>query len=309
MRVLIVTNMWPTPERAALGAFVRVHVAALRRRGDVDVEVFHFPTGLRNYLPAARALRRRYRGERFDVVHAHYGLCAWPALLARLGPVAVTLHGGDLFHPRARGVTRAALPLTALVAAASRELASELDGAGERRRVAILPMGIDLERFRPIPRADARERLGLDPGEPCLLFPHDPARPLKRFDRARTAAGDARLLVLGGRVPPDEVPYWINAANAVLVPSAKEGFGLAALEALACDVPVLATPTGIHALALTGVAGTLCAPFDAAPWRAAVAGVLADPDPRVEGRARARLFSADEMASRTVAAWRGVAAA
>src|SRR5829696_1658783 len=300
--------MWPTPERPALGAFVRVHVDALRRRDDVDVELFTFPTGLRNYLPAARSLRRRHGGERFDLLHAHYGLCAWPALLARLAPVVVSLHGGDVFHPRACGLTRAALPLAALTAAASRELAGRLGGAGERRRVAVLPMGIDLERFRPIPRAEARERLGLYPAEPCLLFPHDPARPLKRFDRVQSVAGDARVLVLGGRVAPEDVPYWINAANAVLVPSAAEGFGLASLEALACDVPVFATPVGIHPLALGGVEGTLCAPFEEPRWRAAVADVLAEPDPRVDGRARARLFSADAMAARTVAAWREVAA-
>ena len=42
----------------------------------------------------------------------------------------------------------------------------------------------------------------------------------------------------------------MNAANAVLVPSEREGFGLAVLEALACDVPVLATPVGIHREAL-----------------------------------------------------------
>ncbi len=51
------------------------------------------------------------------------------------------------------------------------------------------------------------------------------------------------------------MPLWVNAANAVLVPSEREGFGLAVLEALACDVPVLATPVGIHPEALASVAG------------------------------------------------------
>ncbi len=52
------------------------------------------------------------------------------------------------------------------------------------------------------------------------------------------------LLALGN-VPPSDVPLCVNAANAVLVPSEREGFGLGVLEALACDVPVLATPVGI----------------------------------------------------------------
>src|SRR4051812_13760768 len=305
LRVLVVTNMYPTPERPALGPFVRDQVEALRRRGDVEVELFAFGPGPRALAGAARQLRRRYGGRRFDVVHAHFGLTAWPALLARLGPVVVTLHGNDLLVRRSYVATRAALPFTALTAAVSRDFAGNLPGAGTRGRVAILPVGIDLARFRPIPRPEARARLGLDPAGPYLLFPHDPSRPLKRHDRALEAAGNVPLLTLGG-VPPDQVPYWINAANAVLIPSAKEGFGLAVLEALACGVPALATPVGIHPVALGGIAGAYCAPWDRDAWREALRPHLEAADPRVDGRARAELFSADAMAERLVAAWRDV---
>ena len=111
-----------------------------------------------------------------------------------------------------------------------------------------------------------------------------------------------------GNVPPDEVPYWINAANAVVVPSIDEGFGLAVIEALACGVPALGTPVGIHPVALGGLPGAHCLEWDAGTWRSALAPILADPDPRVEGRSRADLFSADRMAARVVAAWREIAA-
>jgi teichuronic acid biosynthesis glycosyltransferase TuaC len=303
VRVLVVTNMYPTRERPALGPFVRDQVEALRRRADVDVELFAFAPGPKALLRAAARLRRRFRGQRFDVVHAHFGLTAWPALLARLGPVVVTLHGNDLLVRRSYLVTRAALPFCALTAAVSREFSGNLPGAGTKRRVAVLPVGIDLHRFRPIPRSEARARLGLDPGGRYLLFPHDPARPLKRHDRAVAAAGDVPLLTLGD-VAPDDVPYWINAANAVLVPSEKEAFGLSVLEALACRVPVLGTPVGIHPLALDGVDGAYCAPFDRDAWRAALRPHLDAVDPRSDGRARAALFSADAMAARVVEAWR-----
>jgi teichuronic acid biosynthesis glycosyltransferase TuaC len=303
VRALIVSNMYPTAERPALGPFVRDQVEALRRRDDVSVELFAFGPGPRALARAAIDLRRRFAGERFDVVHAHFGLTAWPAVLSRLGPVVVTLHGNDLLVRRSYYATRAVLPLTALTAAVSREFSRNLPGAGVSRRVAVLPVGIDLNRFRPIPRAEARARLGLDPDGPYLLFPHDPSRPLKRYDRAVAAAGDVPLLTLGG-VPPDEVPYWINACNAVLVPSAEEGFGLSVIEALACGVPAFGTPVGIHPVALEGIEGALCAPFDVDLWRAALATHLEAADPRVDGRARAELFSADAMAARVVEAWR-----
>jgi teichuronic acid biosynthesis glycosyltransferase TuaC len=307
VRALVVTNMYPTPERPALGSFVRDQVEALRRRDDVQLELFAFAPGLRSYPAAARELRRRFRGERFDVVHAHFGLTAWPAVAARLGPVVVTLHGNDLFHPRSNRLTRAILPLTALPVAVSREFSGLLPGAGTERRVAVLPVGIDLARFRPIARREARERLGLDPDRPYLLFPHDPARPLKRFDRAQEAAAGTTLLTMGA-VPPLEVPYWINAANAVLVPSQAEGFGLSVIEALACGVPPFGTPVGIHPVALDGIAGAFCAPWDRDAWRAALRPVLEADDPRVDGRARAELFSADRMSARVVAAWHDVVA-
>jgi len=307
LRALVVTNMYPSPGRPALGSFVRDQVEALRRRGDVEVELHVLPTVARAYATGALELRRRFKGQRFDVIHAHFGLTAWPALLSRLGPVVVTLHGNDLFHPRSNRITRAALPFVALPATVSRAFSRNVPGAGATRRVAVLPVGIDTARFRPIPRREARERLGLPPDEPCLLFPHDPSRRLKRFDRARAAAQGTRLLTMGA-VPPEEVPYWINAANAVLVPSEDEGFGLAVIEALACGVPVLATRVGIHPVALDDVPGALCADFDAESWRAALQPILQDADPRSDGRARAELFSADRMADRVVRAWIAVAA-
>jgi glycosyltransferase involved in cell wall biosynthesis len=308
MRALVVTNMYPSPGRPAFGCFVADQVEALRRIPGLEVEVFAFPPGLRSYPRAARELRRRHGdGRAFDVVHAHFGLTAWPARVLRAAPLVVTLHGTDVHHPRSGRLTRAALRMVTLAATASAALARDLPGAGGERRIAVLPAGLDLGRFAPRDRRSARRELGLDPDEPFLLFPADPARSEKRHDRALAAAAGARLHALGAE-PPDRVPLWMNAANAVLVPSDREGFGLAALEALACDVPVLATPVGIHPLALRGIEGTLCAPWDEATWQASAAAALAQEDPRVAGRARAELFGAERMAGRVAAAWADVVA-
>ena len=304
MRALIVTNMYPTAARPALGSFVRDQVDALRRIEGVDVELFSFdPGGAGAYARAASDLYRRHRHVRYDVVHAHYGLTAWPAFAASGKVRAVTLHGTDLVHPRARPVTLAALPFLDLVATVSEPLATEIPRWAARGRRAVLPAGVDLGRFRPIPRADARTALGLAPEGPYLLFAADRNRPEKRYDRARAVAGEVPLLALG-QVDPAQVPLYVNAANAVLVPSEREGFGLAVLEALACDVPVLATPVGIHPNALAGIEGTYCAPFDEAAWRTALAPHLTTADPRIDGRARAGEFSTDRMAPQVVTAWR-----
>jgi teichuronic acid biosynthesis glycosyltransferase TuaC len=314
VRVLIVTNMWPTAERPALGSFVRDQVEALRRIDGLEVELFAFAPegGYKPYLQAARELRRRYAKERFDVVHSHYGLTAWCTLALRGGaPRVVTFHGTDLGHAKVGPLSRRVAKLMDLPATASGWLARHptagLRGAGTTRRVAVLPCGVNMERFGRRDRRAAREQLGLDPDGRYLLFPADPARPEKRHDRAAELAQAAGAELLSyDSVPPSDVPLLINAANAVVVTSEREGFGLAALEALACDVPVTSTDVGIAPLALSGVAGTLVAPFDTATWLAALRPHLDDADPRIDGRARAALFDSNRMAMRVFESYRAL---
>jgi teichuronic acid biosynthesis glycosyltransferase TuaC len=313
VRALVVSNMLPSPAHPERGTFVRDQIDALRRLGGLDIELYEFPPGARALARAAIDLRRRFASRRsdarrrdsFEVVHAHYGLTAWPSLAVPARVHALTVHGNDMRHPRTRMITGAALSQIDLLAAVSSPLARELPGRRARARARVLPCGVDLERFHPIPRTQARAELDLDPKKPYLLFAADPARAIKRYDLALALARevDVELLVLGG-VDPLRAPLWFNAVNAVLMPSGHEGFGLAVLEALACDVPVLTTPVGIHPEALADVAGTLCAPFELAHWSAALRPHLQTPDPRVDGRPSAMRFSDEIMAKRVADAWR-----
>jgi len=151
------------------------------------------------------------------------------------------------------------------------------------------------------------QEIGLDPNGPYLLFPANPSRPEKRHDRAAALAREAGAeLLTGGGIEPDRMPFWINSANAVLVTSDYEGFGLVALESLACEVPVLSTPVGIAPHALGGVPGCLVAPYDTGRWMAAVRPHLDADDTRVPGAQRAAAFSADRMAERVLVAYREV---
>ncbi len=306
--------MRPDAANPGRGSFVRDQVAALRRIDGLEVELYEFGPGARALASAAVGLRRRHgppstlsrrpAAGPYDVVHAHFGPTAWPALAVPATVRAVTLHGTDVMHPRTRLVTAPALELMQIVATVSSALAGELPGRRARSRAVVLPCGVDMGRFSPIPRPDARAALGLEHGRRYLLFAADPARPEKRYDRAvaLARAAGAELLALG-HVPPEQVPLWVNAADAVAVPSDREGFGLSVLEALACDVPVLATPVGVHPEALAGIDGTLCSPFSVEGWGESLAVTLANEDPRVEGRARAGEYSSDTMAERVRAAW------
>jgi len=311
VRVLVVTNFMPDASAPQRGRWVRDQVDEVRRRG-IEVDVFEFARGRDEYLPATRRLRSLLRGQRFDLVHAHYGLAGWVARLAGAKPLVVTFHGTDVRHHLVGHLSRRLAWRIDLVAGVSRALFLPEDGRPGLPAVpgsAVLPCGPDLRRFEPMPRAEARRQLGLDPEGPYLFFPANPARPEKRHDRAAAVAAACEAdLLTGGSIEPEQMPLWINAANAVLVTSDYEGFGMAAVEALACEVPVLSTDVGIAPYALGGIDGCLCASFDVDAWAALARQHLAAPDPRVAGAARAATLSASGMAERVIEAYETVLA-
>jgi teichuronic acid biosynthesis glycosyltransferase TuaC len=311
VRVLVVTNFQPSEAKPQLGRWVRDQVDEVRKRG-IEVDLFSFPPGRGEYIPATRRLRALLRRERFDLVHAHYGLAGWCAKLAGAAPLLVTFHGTDVRHGVVGPLSRRLAWRVDLVAGVSRALFAPEDerpGLPAVPGSAVLPCGPDLERFGPEPRAEARRALGLEPEGRYLFFPASPVRPEKRHDRAVELARRCEAdLLSGGSIEPERMPTWINAADAVLVTSEYEGFGMAAVEALACDVPVLSTPVGISPYALAGIDGCLCAPFEVEAWAAVADRHLGEPDPRVGGAIRAASLSAARMAERVIVAYRDVTA-
>lgn len=311
MRVLVVDNFRPDPTAPQRGQFVRDQVEALRR-GGIEIEHASFPPGKGSYPRTVRALRRVLRAERFDVVHAHYGLSGWCALLAGSRPLLVTFHGTDVRHPIVGPISRRLIHRVGLVGAASGALfRKEGTRPGLPRlpgRSTVLPCGVDIERFRPRPRSEARRRLGLDPNGRYLFFPAAAGRSVKRHDLASELARRAEATLLtAGSIEPEAMPDWINAASAVVVPSDNEGFGLGVVEALACEVPVLATPVGVAPSLLRGLGGCLCAPFDPDRWSEFARDRLDERDPRVAGRSRAARYSARRMAGRVLVAYQHLA--
>ena len=96
----------------------------------------------------------------------------------------------------------------------------------------------------------------------------------------------------------------LREAEVFALPSHNENFGISVVEALACGVPVLATPVGIAPEVLEGIEGCYCGPFELERWHAALTPLLEQSDPRVDGRAAAETYSAQRTAQRLAAAWR-----
>jgi glycosyltransferase involved in cell wall biosynthesis len=262
MRVLVVTNMYPTAEDPAYGAFVAAQVGSLAGAGvGVRLEFIDGRQSSARYLGAPLRLRALARSGAFDLVHAHYGLTGFVAAFQSL-PLVVTLYGDDLLGtPDAPGrvtlksrVTRrlshfAARRADGLICM-SEEMRQALPRVEDRTRAYVIPNGVDTTRFSPGDKAAARERLGLDPEEHLVLFPNTPNEPRKRLDLAEAAVGRlqaegvaARLWVVT-RVPHDQMPDHYRAADCLLLTSDWEGSPNVVKEALCCDVPVVSVDVG-----------------------------------------------------------------
>ena len=338
LRIMCLSNMYPGPENPDYGAFVEAMCAALERSGH-DVERVVIPSRAHGPLQtpakyAGLARRALTRTRQVDVIYAHY-LFPTGAVAAACGrmlgrPWVVTAHGRDvrnLQNPRIRAVTGAALAGASSVICVSRYLAALLRTSGiALPPVHIANMGVDLDRFRPADRVEARTRLGL-PSAPMVLAVgglterKNPLRLLQAFRQIRDAHPDARLVFVGdgplagavrsgaerlglaasvvmpGALPNAAVADWMAAADVLAIPSIVEPLGVVALEAMASGRPVAATRVG-GAAEVVGRAGTLVDPMDPRSIARAVLRLLADP-PSVETcRAAATAHSVDRQARR-----------
>ena len=177
------------------------------------------------------------------------------AQLAGAAPLIVTFHGTDVRHHLVGHLSRRLAWRLDLVAGVSRALFEPEDGRPGLPAVpgsAVLPCGPDLRALR----ADAA---GARRGASWASTPRratSSSPPTRRGRRSATTAPPRSRracgadLLTGGSIEPEQMPLWLNAANAVLVTSDYEGFGMAAVEALACEVPVLSTDVGIAPYAL-----------------------------------------------------------
>lgn len=258
MRVLFVTSEWPAFKNDISGIQVFHQAERLRQMG-VFVDVFHF-RGRKNpfrYVVAIAKLHRNYDLSSYNVIHAHHGQSGLVALIQRRLPAVVTFHGSDLQGIRSasgrytligyllRTVSQTAARLATEVIVVSEHLARYLP----RRDYHVIPAGIDLDLFRPMPPDHARQILGLPQGGRLLLFVGDPARPEKRYALAEQAVKclngklDARLVV-ANRIPHEQMPVFMNACDVLLVTSSHEGSPSAVKEALACNLPVVSVDVG-----------------------------------------------------------------
>jgi glycosyltransferase involved in cell wall biosynthesis len=309
MHVLVITNMYPTPEKPWWGTFVEEQVSDLRALG-VDMTVLDFDAtdDRRNYLRAARRFHKLVRSSRFDLVHAHYGLTGAIAVAQRRAPVITTFHGGDYsglvpWHAVVSwGVARLCTPVVVTPEGARRLRIPD---------AAVIPAAVNTNLFRPAERAGAREELGLDVDASYALLlgaRDDHNKRPDLFDaavsRAQKRAPRLRALSLD-QVTRSEVALLMNAADVAVLTSDTEGLPVAVREALASMTPVVSVPVGSVPSILAGLDGCPIVARDPVQLGDAIVEALTlERSPA--WRARAEETSGAVVASRLLALYGGV---
>lgn len=284
IKVLFITTEWPTKEHPGDVPFLVQYAQALRNQG-VEVEVFHFHGrgNPLNYLWAWFEVRKQSFWSQADIIHAHWGQSASVALGSRK-PLVITYHGSDLqgivnHHGKYSLRGQLLVRLNRWIAgkgdtciAVSDRLVKLLPTC--RHSTKVIPMGIDLDLFKPMDKMSCRKALGLDPETRYLLFVSDPARPEKRFSLAQQAVAAANLqnaqLFVVSDQPYETIPLYLNAGDLLLLTSSHEGSPVILKEALACNLPVVAVDVGDAREKLEKIAGCV---------------VCEDDDPETIGRA------------------------
>jgi glycosyltransferase involved in cell wall biosynthesis len=319
MRILAVTNIYPTPSHPAFGTFVEQQVQGLRDIG-LDVEVLfvdrrHQGPGVYLGLPAR--LRSQLGHFDADVVHVMYGgvMANMTTRTVRDRPTVVTFHGSDLLGERLAGPVRrvlagygvrsswtAARRATGVVVVA-KALQDQLPNSVERAKVRVIPCGIDLTRFQPLEQSACRQQVHWREDVFQVLFNSGGDDPVKRPQLARAAVEALKRLGVPAELQEirglanSEVSVRLNAGSVLLLTSGHEGSPTIIKEALACNVPVVSVDVGDAGEQIRGIHGCHLAAPDPDDIAAKLRLVYMGPR-RVQARARMEDLSVGRIAKR-----------
>jgi glycosyltransferase involved in cell wall biosynthesis len=287
LRVLFVTNMYPDEEWPHYGSFIASQAVSLRaKKITVDVLYVRGYLSVAAYARALEAIPRRAKSSDYDVVHVHYGHTLAAALFTQGLPMLVSFCGEDLLGaPRGGGISlKSRLEVGVfkrLAGVADRTITKSVEmeralPASVRSRNTVLPNGVDLTAFRWRDPLSARRELGWAADAKIMLFLGDPEDPRKNVELAKEAAAevearrpDACLKVVW-KMPADRVRTVMNAADVLVFPSLSEGSPNAVKEALASELPVVATAVGDVSERLAGLSCSSTQPAEPQAFAAAI---------------------------------------
>lgn len=277
MKVLFVSS---SNNKNGIGPIVKMQGDSLNSQG-ILIDYFGINRGgFRGYLKARNLLVGNLRGNNFDIIHAHYGLSAIVALLARKKEkLIVSFMGDDIVGSnRSDGsIKKTSLLIAWLNILFSKWFYSHSIVKSEQmlnkmnhNKVSLIPNGVNTDVFYPGDKTLARKKLALDPELKLVIFVSDPSREEKNYllaDKAVKLLNDPKtLLVPVFNCDHENLPDYYNAADVLIMTSFHEGSPNVIKEAMACNCPIVSTDVGDVRLVFGDTKGCFISSLDPADF-------------------------------------------
>ncbi|MCJ7483461.1 MAG: glycosyltransferase family 4 protein [Thermodesulfovibrionales bacterium] len=308
-----------------ISPFIRSQGESLKKLG-VELDYFTIDRhGILGYLRFSVRLRKHLKANEVDILHAHYGMSAWAALMARRKEkIVVSFMGDDIVGSNKPdgSVTKTSLLFARFNSFLARKFydhviikSQEMRGRLRMPHVSLIPNGVDLGRFKPAKKVDSKANLGIDPRAKIVVFASDPRRLEKNYPLAQNAVASLKekevILLTVSQQPPESMPAYYNAADVLLLTSFHEGSPNVIKEAMACNCPVVATPVGDVEWILGKTEGCYITSFAIVDVAEKLARALDFSEEHDRNRGRGRIIElgldAEDVARRIIEVYRRVA--
>ncbi len=294
MKVLFVTNLYPTKNNPDYGVFTKDQIQSTLENGVTGDVLFinARENGIREYFKALKRINDAYKD--YDLIHCFHGLSLIVTFLATKNkPILISfllaikyesLHKNYIINKIYSLTYNTIIKSKRVFSIFKDELPEHLFSNG---RSFYLPNGVDLSEFFPINREAACKALSLDPNKTYVLFvsSKDKFRLVKRYDlfsktiqilkdNSKTLNIDELVL---SNVPRDQCIYYFNVASVHLLTSDYEGSPNSVKEAMSCNTPVVSTDVGNVKQMFNGASNCFISPQDPAIFAEYVLKAIIEP--------------------------------
>tara|TARA_B100000073_G_scaffold334687_1_gene327485 strand:- start:143 stop:1063 length:921 start_codon:yes stop_codon:yes gene_type:complete len=240
MRILIIAS----GNSSQVSPFVKEQAESIIKQG-ISVDFFLIRgKGIFGYLKNYFFLLKKIKSEKYDLLHAHYGLSGLLATLQFFVPVIITFHGSDVNMKKNYFFSRIASRLSTNNIFVHQNLPERLKIF--REPLNIIPCGFDNNLFFPIPKNKARNMLEWKKNTHFIVFSSAFDNKIKNVQLAKSAISginNCKLVELKG-YSKENINLILNASDLLLVTSLSETGPIIVKEALACNCPIISTDVG-----------------------------------------------------------------
>jgi len=246
MKVLYITNMYPTSDRPYYGIFVKEQIEFLRKNEDIEIKVLilNNKNNFKKYFNFKKILKFIQKFNP-DIIHVHYGLTGLPLLL--LYPfiykikIVTTYHGSDINgNMIVKFISMLVAKLSTINIAVSQEIYKKLKKY--QKNVIWIPCGVDGYFLKNDKKYDRKN---------SIIFPSSPKRDVKNYSLFQKVVSILKnkyqlqpKIIIFENKSRTEVKKALLTSKCLLLTSKSEGSPQVIKEAICCDIPIVSTGVG-----------------------------------------------------------------